>query len=241
MFSGKIAHRGLHGGDIPENSMAAFSRAVDKGFAIELDVRLTRDGKLAVFHDAELERMCGVEGRLEDFTYEQLSAFRLKGSDERIPLLKDVLKLVDGKVPLLVELKDCGFPVLEKRTIRLMKNYRGEFAVQSFDPFTVMWYRLFSPDTARGQLISTYKKRLDLQYIARRICALPIVWRLISRPDFISADIRTIDEKTIKAVKECGAELFLWTIKTDKGLKKAEGLTDGIIFENYDRIKINKN
>lgn len=104
-------------------------------------------------------RMCGIEGKVFDYTYEQLSAFKLKNSDEKIPLLSEVLKTVDGKVPLLIELKGgAPFGELESRVDHMMKKYKGEFAVQSFNPFSVMWFRFHSPKVTRGQLISKYRK-----------------------------------------------------------------------------------
>ena len=101
------AHRGLHDNetDAPENSMNAFKKAIDAGYGIELDVQLTKDRIPVVFHDETLKRVCGVDGRVRDYTYEELQQFRLCRSDERIPLFSDFLKLVDGKVPLIIEIK----------------------------------------------------------------------------------------------------------------------------------------
>ena len=145
-FGKYIAHRGLHSDLVPENSLTAFRLAVEKCLSIELDVRLTKDCRIVVFHDNDLMRMCGIEGKVFDYTYEQLSAFKLKNSDEKIPLLSEVLKTVDGKVPLLIELKGGAlFGELESRLDHMMKKYKGEFAVQSFNPFSVMWFRFHSP------------------------------------------------------------------------------------------------
>ena len=157
-FGKYIAHRGLHSELVPENSLTAFRLAVEKCLSIELDVRLTKDCRIVVFHDNDLMRMCGIEGKVFDYTYEQLSAFKLKNSDEKIPLLSEVLKTVDGKVPLLIELKGgAPFGELESRVDHMMKKYKGEFAVQSFNPFSVMWFRFHSPKVTRGQLVSKYR------------------------------------------------------------------------------------
>lgn len=162
-FGKYIAHRGLHSELVPENSLTAFRLAVEKCLSIELDVRLTKDCRIVVFHDNDLMRMCGIEGKVFDYTYEQLSAFKLKNSDEKIPLLSEVLKIVDGKVPLLIELKGgAPFGELESRVDHMMKKYKGEFAVQSFNPFSVMWFRFHSPKVTRGQLVSKYRKTLTL-------------------------------------------------------------------------------
>ena len=125
-FGKYIAHRGLHSELVPENSLTAFRLAVEKCLSIELDVRLTKDCRIVVFHDNDLMRMCGIEGKVFDYTYEQLSAFKLKNSDEKIPLLSEVLKTVDGKVPLLIELKGgAPFGELESRVDHMMKKYKG--------------------------------------------------------------------------------------------------------------------
>lgn len=236
-FGKYIAHRGLHGGNIPENSIPAFKRAAEKGFAVELDVRLTKDCKMVVFHDKDLERMCGVDGEIIDFTYEQLQAFDLKDSGEKIPLLKDVLKEIDGKVPILIELKGCApWGDLEKRVYKLLKKYKGEFAVQSFDPFSVMWFRLFAPEVKRGQLISDHKTKLDMQYIARRIAAMPFVWKLISKPEFIACDLRSVSMESLFAALDMDADFITWTAKSDELIQSAEQFSKTVIFENYDNL-----
>lgn len=230
-FGRYIAHRGLHGGDIPENSMAAFEAAAEKGLAVELDVRLTKDGKLVVFHDSSLMRMCGVEGEVGEFTAEQLGAFTLGESYERIPLFKDVLKSIDGRVPLLIEIKNCDFGNIEPRVKRLLKGYKGSFAVQSFDPRTVLWFRLFAPDMCRGQLISTKRFGSVFQYMARTISALPIVWKHITKPDFIAADIRTLSPGMVEEIRSAGIALLVWTVRDGKAHDKGKALADGMIFE----------
>lgn len=232
-FGKYIAHRGLHGGNIPENSLTAFKAAADNGLAIELDVRLTKDCKLVVFHDKDLMRMCGVEGNVRDYTYNQLGAFTLKGSDEKIPLLTDVLKCVGGRVPLLIEIKN-GEPLIstEKRLNALLKKYVGDYAVQSFDPLSMLWFRIFAPNVTRGQLISQNKKNFDLEYILRLICANPLVWRLISKPDFISADLRSASQMQKQQAQEIGADYIIWTVRTKQQLKAANYFTDTVIFED---------
>ena len=227
-----VAHRGLHNDIYPENSMGAFENAVHHGYAIELDVRLSKDKKLIVFHDKDLKRMCGCDLKVRDLTYSRLKAYGLKDSHEHIPLLSQVLKTVNGRVPLLIELKNCGFIGLERRTCRLLKSYRGQMAVQSFDPFKMLWFRLFARDIPRGQLISVHKKRIDLEYLARRICALEPVYSIIADPDFVSADIRMADMALIKKVKRRGRQLFVWTIRSIKELKCFERSADKVIFED---------
>lgn len=233
-FGKYIAHRGLHCDLVPENSMPAFRLAVEKGLSIELDVRLTKDCRIVVFHDNDLMRMCGVEGRVFDYTYEQLSAFKLKNSDEKIPLLSEVLKTVDGKVPLLIELKGgAPFGELESRVDHMMKKYKGEFAVQSFNPFSVMWFRFRSPKVTRGQLISKYRKNIDLEYIERFICAQPFIWRFISKPQFIAADLRSISLETAFQAVDIDADLLTWTGRGKELIETASQFSKTVIAEQF--------
>lgn len=228
-----IAHRGLHGGNIPENSLSAFRKAAERGFAVELDVRLTKDCKIVVFHDENIKRMTGIDASLSFFTYEQLQAFSLEDSGERIPLLSQVLKEIDGRVPIFIEIKD-GSPigVLEKRLNRLMKGYGGEWAVMSFNPLRMLWFRLFSKSVVRGQLVSTFKSGFSLSYLFRLISSKPEIWRLISRPDFISYDLRCIDLGAVMSAFENGSEFLTWTANSEELLSEALKFSRSVTFEN---------
>jgi glycerophosphoryl diester phosphodiesterase len=237
-FGKYIAHRGLWGENIPENSLSAFERAAQLGFAAELDVRLTKDCKMVVFHDENLERMCGVDGRLSDFTYEQLKAFSLGDTDEKIPLLKDVLIKVDGRVPLLIELKCCApWGDLEKRAVRLLRGYKGKYAIESADPFSLLWLRLFAPKICRGQLISGYKSKPYAKYILRKICCQPVVWNVISKPDFVAADLRSVSVESLFAAIDIDADFITWTADRDDLMEAAQTFSKTVIFENYDRLE----
>lgn len=233
-FGKYIAHRGLHKKGVPENSMAAFSAAVDKKIAVELDVRLTKDGKIVVFHNKNLLRMCSVEADVCDFTYEQLSQFTLNETNQKIPLLAEVLKLVNGKVPLLIEIKSGALlGELEKRLIHLMKKYNGDYAVQSFNPFSLLYFRIFSPKTVRAQLVSEYKNKFDFEYIMRKICAQPIVWKIISKPEIIAADLRSISLETAFKAVDANADLFTWTAHGKELIETAGQFSKTIIAEDF--------
>lgn len=235
-FGKYIAHRGLHDKNkgIPENSLKAFENACINGISIELDVRLTKDGRVVVIHNKSLNAMCGVDANVSDFTYEQLSAFKLLDTDERIPLLSQVLKLVNGRVPLLIEIKDSGsFGELEKRTYHLLKKYKGNYAVQSFNPFSMLWFRIFAPSVKRGQLVSKFKSKNDFQYYLRLICSLPIVWKLISKPDFISYDLRSVTLESAFQAVDCGADFITWTADSLELIETAEQFSKSVICENF--------
>ena len=233
-FGKYIAHRGLYGKDVPENSLRAFENAVRSGVPAELDVRLTKDGRIVVFHDSSLLRMCSVDAEISDFTYDQLSSFKLDGSNEKIPLLSEVLSLVQGRIPLLIEVKDgAPFWTLEKRLYHLLKGYKGEYAVESFDPFYVLWFRLFAPKVFRGQLISAYRPGKGSRYLARLICSRSIVWKLISKPDFIACDLRSVTLETAFSAFKINADLYTWTAASPELAHEALKFSKTVIAENF--------
>ena len=149
------AHRGLFEKDqsIPENSLPAFARACDEGYGMELDVQLSKDGEVVVFHDDDLKRMCGVERDVAELTYEELQELSLAGTTERIPLFQEVLSLVGGRTPMIIELKTgARNDELCEKTLALLKAYDGVYCIESFDPEIVFWFRKNAPKIVRGQL-----------------------------------------------------------------------------------------
>ena len=151
-----FAHRGLFGGRIPENSLSAFQCAIDKGMGIELDIRLTKDGVPIVFHDKTLMRMCGEKRRVSRMTFEEIKNFRLGNSDEGIPKLSEVLELVNGQTPLLIETKHSRFfpcsHCLERSIIPLLRGYNGEYLLQSFNRWSVRFLKKKIPAAKCGIL-----------------------------------------------------------------------------------------
>ncbi len=233
-FPRYIAHRGLHDGTAaaPENSLAAFERAAEKGFAVELDVRFTADRRMVVFHDAVTSRMCGVKREVANTEYSQLRELRLLGGECRIPLLTEVLKLIAGRVMILVELKNtAGVPDAEKRLAHLLMQYDGEFAVQSFDPFALKRLRAAAPDIVRGQLVSTYGKQ---KRMLREIASMKPVWQLISKPQFISWDLRSVTLEAAFWAADIDAHFITWTADSIELIKAAESFSGSIIFENIE-------
>ena len=169
--SNLIAHRGFfdNANGIPENSMIAFERAIENSYIIELDVHLLKDGKIVVFHDDNLGRMTGVDKKIKDCTYEDIKNLRLLKTNEKIPLFEDVLRLVDGRVAILIELKyDVKVGLLEQKILPMLHKYTGKYAVQSFNPMTIMWFRKNAPQIIRGQLAIVFLKS-KMYYIKRYI------------------------------------------------------------------------
>lgn len=230
-FGKFIAHRGLHNLDIwaPENSAEAFRRAVEKGFAIELDVQITKDNYVAVFHDDNLKRMTGVDKNISEMTMAELRELRLQNTSERIPTIQEVLKIVKGRVPLLIELKGSTTHIgrLERALRYSMKNYKGFWAVQSFNPLRLNWFKKNMPKIPRGQLITEPKS------LKMRIAFSPFVWSLLVKPKFLSYDLRcmSMDKMMTAIANDC--LLLTWTIRSPEVLLEAEKFSDSIIFENF--------
>ena len=151
----RYAHRGLHCAQdgIPENSLPAFRRAVEAGYGIELDLHLTTDGQLVVFHDDTLDRVCGVTGRVDEKSYAELQQLRLLGTEERIPLFSEVLDIVAGKIPMIVEVKyQKNYPALCEKMMSQLRDYTGLYCVESFHPQVILWMKNHAPAVARGLL-----------------------------------------------------------------------------------------
>ena len=232
-----IAHRGLHDETNPENSMAAFRAAIAFGFPIEMDVRLSKDGKVVVFHDDNLHRMTGANLLVKDCSYEDLSVLRLEGSQERNPLFSDFLKEVDGKVPLLIEIKKM--PSVNTNdflnlVIDELKGYKGEYAMQSFQPFYMKAFKKLCPDIPVGILSSAdFTKQHFNGSIFWRIKARALKnmsFNKSIKPEFISYHFTDYPSKPTD--KFLGAKLA-WTIRSPEDEAYARKYADNIIFEGY--------
>ncbi len=230
------AHRGLYDKrmGIPENSMAAFRRSLEHGFGFELDIRMTRDGKLVVMHDNALERMTGVNKLVSDCTYAELSNLRLNGTDERIPLFSEVLNLVNGREALIVEIKtnkDCE--LVCGAAAKLLDNYRGDFVVESFDPRAVRWFKKNRPHYVRGQLITRFS-RDGKKKIFSDIAECMLLFNFLGRPDFIAFNVRDINVPGAWLNRVLfGAKEVRWTINNIRDLAAAEEKKIPCIFEDF--------
>lgn len=230
------AHRGLHDAEhgIPENSMAAFARAVEAGVGIELDVQLTKDEQVVVFHDFDLKRICSADGEVSDYTYEELQKLFICQTKERIPLLRDVLGLVNGKVPLLVEMKykNFGSHICE-RADSLLRRYKGDYVIESFHPWALMWYRKHRPEICRGQLAMNFQRQ-EGHYGPERYAVRHLLLNFLGKPDFIAYDIR--DRKALSkniCRKFFGCPSAAWTVKSREQLEQIKPYYDSFIFEGF--------
>lgn len=231
-WGANVAHRGLHRPDrsVPENSLSAFAAAVEAGYGVEFDVHITADEKLVVFHDDTLGRVCGTEGRLEDKTFDELRTLRLAATEEVIPSLGEVLAVVGGKTPIILELK-TGHDNrrLCELTHEALRDYPGAVCIESFDPRIVRWWRLHAPEVLRGQLSSpmciyrTAAKRM----LAFAMCHL--LGNFLGRPHFISYGICGKKPLTVRLCERMGAMRVAWTSHGPANEKN----NDTVIFEYY--------
>ncbi len=225
-----FAHRGLHGGGVPENSIAAFANAVANGYGIELDIRLTVDGEAVVFHDKTLKRVCGVDGAVEEKTLVELKELYLLNTEEKIPTLKEVLSLVDGRVPLMVEFKstDLKCDLLCETADRILSGYNGKYCIESFNPMAVFWYKKHRKEIFRGQLAMDTRNKNFISKISSTF-----LFNFLSRPDFVSFEVSSSDNVCFLIQKFLGAFTVGWTFESAVELSKKKNRFDAYIFENF--------
>ena len=228
-----IAHRGYYNNKkgIPENSVLAFKKAIDNNYLIELDVRLTKDKKLVVFHDDNLKRVCGVNKKVKDLTYKELLKYNLFDTTLKVPLFSDVIKLVNGRVPILIETKYHNrYGVLEKILINELSNYKGLYAIQSFYPMSLLWLKRNTKDIPIGLLSSNLKNDSNR---LKSIIGKTLILDLFFKTDFISYDVKGLPNSYL-SLKKDKKKIVIWTIKNKKDYDLARQYTDSLICENFD-------
>lgn len=252
-FGHMYAHRGLHNMNpaieklksiknthaqqpetdrLPENSYAAIKRAADLGYGIEFDVHLTKDDVPVVFHDDTLNRICGVKGNLRDYTYAQLQQFRLLGTEERIPAFADILKMVDGRVPLIIEYKvEKNADKLCRICDRILSDYKGLYCIESFHPMAVRWYKIHRPNIVRGQLSEDFtRQKLNIPYFLLS----HLIGNCYASPDFIAYNCKHKDELSRTICRKLYRSLSVaWTVRSQEELDRVSRSFDLFIFEGF--------
>ena len=230
------AHRGLHDNrsDAPENSLLAFKRAADAGYGMEMDVQLTKDLVPVIFHDFTLERACHAPGKISDYTYEELQRFTLFESEERIPKLQEVLRVVGGRTPLIVELKieglDCAIcPIVD----RMLSRYKGMYCIESFNPLGLLWYRIHRGGVLRGQLSDGFWQEKKEYRGPGYLCLQFLLVNFIGRPHFIAYHSKYADNFSRRLCRRMGALGVAWTIFSPAELERARRDFDMFIFEGF--------
>lgn len=231
-----IAHRGYHdiSLNIPENSIAAFKRAVRFGYPIELDVHLLKDGNIAVFHDYDLKRVCGVNRLIETCDVYEIKKYHLFNTKEQIPLLKDVLTCVSGKVPLLIEIK-TGAKVgkLEEKVSELLDEYGGNFAIQSFSIKTLLWFKKHRNNYVRGLLSGDFLDK-NISNL-RKWIGKTVISDVVLKTDFIAYDVKALPNKYISNIRQ-QKPVIGWTVKDKNTYDKMVKYCDNLIAENINLL-----
>ncbi len=234
-----IAHRGLfdNAGDAPENSMLAFRRAVDQGYGIETDVQMSSDGRLVLVHDFNLKRVTGADLEVKNCSYREMKNHFLFGSEQRVPLFSDFLSLVQGRVPLIIEIKcenkaDCDD--LCREVAYALDLYEGTACIESFNPWCVRWFRKNHPAMLRGQLSGNYRREhwaggmFDFVLTA-------CMFNFLTRPDFIAYNLNNADTFPFRFLRNvCRACTVAWTVRSEDDLEKAKKNFDVFIFEGFE-------
>ena len=245
-----IAHRGLHNGarGVIENSLPAFWAASRAGYPVELDVRLLADGEVVVFHDQSLDRLTDSSGPISALTAPELDDIVLSGAttnddpktdDARIPLLSNVLDVIAGTTPLLIEVKNEGeVGALEERTAALLASYRGAYAVQSFHPGTVRYWREHAPATPRGLLAGDFRDEKIDEKTRESLRNMELIGEC--DPDFIGYDIRLLPNDAVSRAVARGIRVIGWTARSASEAERALVNCDNIIFEGFDATGLRK-
>lgn len=227
-----IAHRGLFDENIPENSLASFKNAIKNKVAIELDVTMLADGNIVVFHDKKLARMTGQSGFISNCTLEEISKLNLDGTKEKIPTLKSALETINGKVPVLIEIKNFGkVGALEKEVWKVLQEYDGEYAVSSFNPYTLEWFKNNAPKIKRGQIASFFKNK-EITGIRRFYLKRMSFNKKISEPHFIIYQAEDMPNKYVK--KYYGTlPVLTCSLKNSEEENRLAEYIDNFLFDSY--------
>lgn len=232
-----IAHRGLFNNtDIPENSLAAFAKAAENDYGIELDLQLTTDDALVVFHDTSLERMTGVNKRLIDCSFAELQQMRLLDTDQKIPLFTDVLKVIRKDTPLIVEIKSDGrYIETVKKAVEILRGYDGLYNIESFNPMVVKYLKDHEPDIIRGQLSYDYVSDKDSPLsLPLRFAFGNLLYLFLNRPDYVAYDCSAYRNLSFRIVSRLYRHYCVaWTVKSKKQFEEIRPYYNCFIFDSY--------
>jgi len=230
-----VAHRGLHNSELPENSLGAFEHAIKEGYPIEIDLRVTDDGEIVVFHDDKLTRMTNQDGYVCNYDAATLKGTHLlksdgKRSDYTIPTFEEVLTTVNGQVPLLIEVKNSSKAgAFESKIINMLHAYNGEYAVQSFNPYSLEYFKENAEEILRGQL-SCYFCKNELSGFFRRNLLKKLKLNKVSKPDFVAYRFSDLPNKF---VTKCNLPVLAWVVKSNADYESVKPHCDNIIFEKF--------
>lgn len=231
------AHRGLHDNrtEAPENSLRAFRLAVEHGYGIELDVQLTKDLVPVILHDYNLKRACKTDLKISEHNYEELRQFKLFNSQERIPTFREVLTLVDGRVPLIIELKiPWGAAKLCEAVSAVLKEYKGVYCIESFNPFGLIWYKKHQPEVVRGQLSTDFNKEKLAGNKFQYFILKHLLMNFMSKPDFIAYHYVYKNDLSFTICRKLyRVKTVAWTIQSQKDYNSSRRYYELFIFDSF--------
>lgn len=229
----QYAHRGLWDDGCPENSLSAHRRAADAGYAIELDVRLTSDGGLVVFHDETLFRMTKREGRVEDFSVKEITEIKLLDTEEKVPTFEEVLLAIGGRVPLLIELKGRDLSVAD-RVKEALSDYGGDFIIESFNPRILARVKKIMPEAIRGILSQVYTEKKETRTLPHLIMQCMLL-NFLCRPDVIAYRHTDSKSRALCFIRRIfGTQTVAFTVKSEDEERAAYAAGfDSVVFEKY--------
>lgn len=224
LLTNPIAHRGLWNEKMPENTILAYENAIKHGFPIEIDLQKSCDGEIFVYHDDDLLRLANVNAKICHKNKDYIKSLNILDTNEKIPTLTEVLETVNGRVPLLIEIKNQPDKNIVKDTLKALKDYNGEYAIQSFNPLYLLQLKKLDKSVLRGVLgtKSNEPKGAIKKFIVNK---MPL--NFLIKPDFISYRINDLPIKTKKV------PIISWTITDSLTKEKAERLSKNFIFENF--------
>lgn len=228
-----FAHRGFFSDVRPENSLSAIEAAISAGFPVEIDVQVTADGQAVVFHDWNLKRLTGRDAKVKDVSAAEIRRLTLLGTDQHIPSLEETLDVIAGRVPILVEIKNRRYPTaLEPVAGRILGAYRGPFAIQSFNPYTLGWFRLRYPRFPRGQISCAFDTDDMAEWKKKILSNYGMNW--MSHPQFISHHWKQLPAIVPTFLRDSlKIPLLVWTVRSEEEKATALRLGDNFVFEQF--------
>lgn len=222
MTNRPLAHKGLHDTLTPENTLGAFRKAISNNYGVEIDLQMTKDGTIVVFHDYDLKHLLGIEGNILEVNYEYIKDAKVLNSQESVPTFEAFLKLIDGQIPVLIEVKDHkNIGIMEQKILDCLGDYKGEFALQSFNTDIVRWFIDNAPQYTTGQL-------------AEEISEDDVVFwnKLDNGPEFLSHDLRDIKRQRVLDFKK-KMPIIMWTAKSQEDVDNCQEYYDNFMFEDF--------
>lgn len=231
----QISHRGLHNikKNIPENTMLAYEAALESDYAIELDITMLKDGTIVCFHDKDLVRASNLKLNLSKLTFDELKDIKIFNTNETIPRFIEVLDYVNGRVPLLIEIKaHKNYKLMLPTFIRLMESYSGEFAVFSFSPYVVNWFKTTNPHIIRGQISSFFEDNKNIRWPLNSLMK-SLAFNKITKPDFISYHNINLPNKYVDKERAKGRLIISYTADRESEYNRIRKLYDNVVFEKF--------